>query len=448
MDPKPLSLSASETAPATTRPIRMAATLIVLRDGGEGLEVLLLRRAEKANDQNSGASVFPGGVLDAHDRGLHAHCCGLDDAEASIRLAVESGGLDFYAAAVRECFEEAGLLFACDAEGRLVTLDSMGASEQDAMREAASQGTDALLALCGRRGWRLAVDRLAYFSHWLTPPGMPRRFDTRFFVALMPSGQTVKPDGRETVDHLWLRPAEALTPGRKLKLMNVTRRILEQLSAFPTAQACMAYARALGRIPLVMPRVAEGPEGRRAVNVEEPAYAEIGHLDPDGKGDARYALEPSWVTRLSSRVLRVAGSGKPQAGWHSYFVGGDRNEWALIDPVATDDAQLAILRAAAPGPVRWILSTRGSAETVLVAQADAGEPWAAAVVTALGRGEQLDLGGASLRAIRAPSDSEASSFLLVEERMLFSGGHDPQVLEADAGFDWIAPGIGFLQAHT
>jgi 8-oxo-dGTP pyrophosphatase MutT (NUDIX family) len=399
----------------------MAATLIVLRDGARGLEVLMLRRAEKPNDQNSGASVFPGGVLDANDRNLHAHCFGLDDARASARLAVASGGLDFYAAAVRECFEESGLLFACDIEGRPAALDAMDPADQDALREAATQSTDALLAACEHRGWKLAVDRLAYFGHWLTPPGMPRRFDTRFFVALAPAMQSVKPDGSETVDHQWLRPAEALDPARELKLMNVTRRILEQLSTFEAANACMAYARALGHVPLNMPRIAHGPEGRRAINIEEPAYDEIGYLDPDGKGDARYALEPGRVTRLSARVWRLAGD-----DGHTYLVGGERNEWALIDP-PTDERRLALLGAAAIGPIRWTLSTKEAANTVL-------RP-----------GEELDLGGARLRAL------PGASFLLVEEGMLFSGDHDPRPLAdhaAQAAFQWIAASGGFLRSYS
>eukprot|EP01036_Dinobryon_divergens_P045280 gene45281-60479_t len=104
------------------------------------------------------------------------------------------------------------------------------------MRHAAEQGTDALLSMCESHGWQLAADRLAYFTHWLTPPGMPRRFDTRFFLASMPDAQTVRPDGRETVEHMWLQPAEAVAPVRGLKLMNVTRRILEQLAQFRSVQ--------------------------------------------------------------------------------------------------------------------------------------------------------------------------------------------------------------------
>ena len=399
------------TTPASSpRPIRTAATLVVLRDGSEGLEALMLRRADKANDQNSGASVFPGGVVDAHDRHLHPLCAGLDDAAASARLSVAEGGLDFYAAAMRECFEEAGLLYANDAEGHPVQLFDLPPGELAAMRDAAEQGTDALPALCESRGWRLAGDRVVYFGHWLTPPGMPRRFDTRFFVALMPAGQEVRPDGRETVEHMWLRPADALDPARGLKLMNVTRRVLQQLDAFTRADEFLAHARQLREIPLNMPRLADGPRGPRAVNIEEPAYEEIGHLDPEGRGDARYALEAGLVTRLSDSVVRVVGS----AGDNSYLVGGTEG-WALIGPAPLDDA----LRAAAPGPVRWTVT----------AQSD----WP---------GGRLDLGGATLEMLK--SGDGAPSVLLVEERMLFTGPNVTTTGKNDA-IEWIAPSHGFIR---
>lgn len=398
-------------APASTpRPIRTAATLVVLRDGSEGLEALMLRRAEKANDQNSGASVFPGGVVDAHDRHLHPLCAGLDDAAASARLAVPEGGLDFYAAAIRECFEEAGLLFANDGANLPVRLIDLPSGELTTMRDAAEQSTDALLAMCRQRGWRLAGDRVVYFGHWLTPPGMPRRFDTRFFVALMPAGQEVHPDGRETIEHMWLRPADALDPARGLKLMNVTRRVLQQLDAFQRADEFMAHARQLRQIPLNMPRLADGPEGRRAVNIEEPAYDEIGHLDPEGRGDARYALEAGLVTRLSDRVIRVVGG----AGDNSYLVGGSAG-WALIGPAPLDDA----LRAVAPGPVRWTVT----------AQPD----WP---------GDTLDLGDATLRMLK--SGEGMPGFLLVEERMLFTAPHVTTTGKNDA-IAWVAPSQGFIR---
>ena len=105
-------------------PPRQSASLIVLRDGADGLEVLMLRRAERAGDQNSGAAVFPGGLSTTQDRARTRSAYGLDDARASARLGWPAGGLDYWVAAIRECFEEAGLLFAVDAGGQWVDLDA------------------------------------------------------------------------------------------------------------------------------------------------------------------------------------------------------------------------------------------------------------------------------------------------------------------------------------
>jgi 8-oxo-dGTP pyrophosphatase MutT (NUDIX family) len=447
----------SATAPATPpqpapRPVRIAATLILLRDGASGMEVLLLRRADKADDQNSGASVFPGGVVDTHDRSLHLMCKGLDDAGASRRLGVAEGGLDYYAAAVRECFEEAGVLFACDAEDRVVELDRLPASRLEAMRHAAEQGTDALLAMCDAQGWRLAVDRLAYFSHWLTPPGMPRRFDTRFFIAEMPAGQGVKPDGRETVEHMWLKPADAVHPDRGLKLMNVTRRTLEQLAAFESTASCMAHARGLAGIVLNMPRLADGPAGRRAVNIDEPAYQEIGRLDPHGNGHARYALEAGLAMQLSARVRRVtgsAGASLSEPGSNSYFIGGESGPWALIAPLPHGALPNELLRKTAPGEVQWLLSTAPRTEAADEALESLRSSWPGAVALWPAPGESLDLGGATLVALPGPGGTSAPAlqFLLPEESTLFTGAADPTAVHAGNEVEWIAPASGFLLRH-
>ncbi len=427
------------TAP---RPIRTAATLILLRDGERGMEVLLLRRADKADDQNSGASVFPGGVVDAHDRSLHRMCRGFDDRAASERLGVAEGGLDYYAAAVRECFEEAGVLFASDADDRLVALDGLPTGRLEAMRHAAEQGTDALLAMCEAEGWRLAVARLAYFSHWLTPPGMPRRFDTRFFVARMPAAQRVRPDGRETVEHMWLAPAEAADPARGLKLMNVTGRTLEQLAQFRSADECMAHARALARMPLNMPRLADGPGGRRAVNIDEPAYEEIGLVDPEGTGHgghARHGLAPGLVTPLMPRVRRVAGPGG-DAGPHGYVVGAEAGPLALIDPLPAGGDAAEALRAAAAAPVRWLLSTAPRTPAAEAALHRLASSWPGASARWPAPGEKLVLDGATLEVLPSPAQG-ARQFLLAEEGLLFTGAAAPA--EA-ASAEWIAPAAGFL----
>jgi 8-oxo-dGTP pyrophosphatase MutT (NUDIX family) len=416
----------------------MAATLIVLRDGSQGLEVLMLRRAEKANDQNSGASVFPGGVIDAHDRGLHGFCNGLDDGAASERLGVPEGGLDYYAAAIRECFEEAGVLFATDGAGQIVALDKLPPDQLATMRHAAEQGTDALLSLCEQHGWKLATDRLAYFSHWLTPPGMPRRFDTRFFLAAMPEVQSVRPDGRETIEHMWLRPAEAVAPARGLKLMNVTRRILEGLAQFDSVAGLMAHAHGLKHIPRVMPRLADGPAGRRPVNMEEPSYEEVGHLDPDGEGGGRYAHEAGLVTRLSARVVRVTGDAQGALA-HSYFVGTAGGDCALIDALPASPAHIEALVAAAPGRVRWLLSTQAITEETTRAL----DAWPDA--STLPPGERIELGDATLRVLLGDGEAQPRRFLLVEERVLFTGTPDDHAA-GENEIRWIAPRHGFLHS--
>ena len=436
-------LNPEPAATAAPRPVRLAAALIVLRDGSQGLETLLLRRADKANDQNSGATVFPGGLVDSFDRHLHACCAGIDDASASARLSLAEGGLDSYAAAVRECFEEAGVLFACEADGQLVELDRYSAAERDAMRQAAVAGTDALFALCDARGWQLAADRLAYFSHWLTPPGMARRYDTRFFVALMPPGQTPRHDGQEIVEHDWRRPVDALDPARGLKLLNVTRRLLEKLSTFGTAEACLAHARGLREIRLELPRLANGPGGLRPVNTGEPAHEEIGLVDPLGQGHARYALEPGLVMRLAPRVWRVtAGGPDGAAGAHSYFVGGTDGPWALIDPMPQDAEHARVLHAAAPGPVRSILFTHAAGKSL---GAELQAEWPEAAGPAPVPGETLVLGDATLKVLPVPGDAQARRYLLAPDGMLFTGCCGAQALPEDEdAVAWIAPARGFL----
>ncbi|MBW8719097.1 MAG: NUDIX hydrolase, partial [Variovorax paradoxus] len=362
-------------------------------------------------------------------------CRGLDESAASARLGLPEGGLDYYAAAVRECFEEAGVLFASDADDRLVELDGLPPGRLEAMRHAAEQGTDALLAMCEAQGWRLAMDRLAYFSHWLTPPGMPRRFDTRFFIAQMPPAQSVKPDGRETVAHMWLKPAEAAHPRSGLKLMNVTRRTLEELAGFGSAADCMAHARALTRIVLNMPRLADGPAGRRAVNIDEAAYEEIGHLDPNGNGYAHYALEPGQVTRLSARVVRVAGAADSQ---HGYFVGGEGGHWALIDPPPH-----GLARDAAPGQVKWLLWTAADTQPSAASLDALRSAWPDAAVLRPAPGEVLRLGGATLHVRQhGPADQATRQLLLAEDRMLFTGPAAAAHATGDA--EWIAPASGFI----
>ncbi len=200
-------------------PLRDAATVMLVRDApdGGGLEVAMLRR-NLNSDFVGGAYVFPGGAVDPDDchTNLEAVCVGRSDADASERLGIERGGLAFWVAAIRECFEEAGVLLARRADGDVITFTD---PEVDARfiehRRAVDSGERRLVEVCAEEGLRLAVDGMHYFSHWITPEGPPRRYDTRFFVAAAPPEQYPLHDDRETIANLWVRPQDALDAAKR-----------------------------------------------------------------------------------------------------------------------------------------------------------------------------------------------------------------------------------------
>ncbi|HSE00861.1 MAG TPA: hypothetical protein VLB72_09025, partial [Burkholderiales bacterium] len=177
-----------------------AATLMLVRDALHGLEVLMLQRSQ-ALAFMPGVHVFPGGALDAADDSpaLRALCAGIDDAAASRALGIQRGGLAHWIAAIREAFEEAGILLAYDAAGGIVSVDEATAERYRAQRRALDEGRSDFAEFMVGEGLRLAVDRLRYFGHWITPVGSPRRYDTRFFVAVAPEGQEARHDERETI---------------------------------------------------------------------------------------------------------------------------------------------------------------------------------------------------------------------------------------------------------
>lgn len=203
-------------------------------------------------------------MLDARDRECRSVVgAGLDDELASARLGLESGGLDFYVAAVRECFEESGLLFATDASGSLATLaeTAPGSAAIAACRGPLHRGDLRLEDVCRECGLRLAVDRLVYFGHWLTPVGRPKRFDTRFFLAEAPAGQVATPDDAETLEQRWFAPADALAQSARLKLVTPTVKTLEAIARFETVPALFAWASAPRLIVPSMPHMGVGRQG-------------------------------------------------------------------------------------------------------------------------------------------------------------------------------------------
>ena len=244
---------------------RPAATVMTLRDRPQGYEILMLQRNLKS-DFVGGAHVFPGGGVDHADlefaaRGL---VVGLNDEEASQRLDLVSGGLAYYAACLRELFEEAGLLIACSVNGdpRLFT-DADTIRRMAAHRRAVNNGTMSFADVLEQEALRLDVRGVEYVAHWVTPVGPPRRFDTRFFIAVAPPDQVATHDAGETVADRWIRPVDALHAYERgeFEMILPTIRNLESIAEYSCALDVLEYARSLERVVCVEPRIVQGTDG-------------------------------------------------------------------------------------------------------------------------------------------------------------------------------------------
>jgi 8-oxo-dGTP pyrophosphatase MutT (NUDIX family) len=250
------------TVPREVTP-RLAATTILVRARGDQPEILLLKRGERARFMPN-AYVFAGGALDPNDESVdvYAHCSGLDDALASEQLKLPSNGLRFFVAAVREAFEECGLLLAYDDRGEIADLSSWDEASLSETRLKISAGLLSLAELCRAHGWRLAVDKLAFFSHWITPPGSVR-FDTRFFLCEVPPRQTASLVGSEMSQLVWHTADEALAEhqSKKLLLMYPTRAILREIAALRDIDELFHFARQPRKIAPITPVL---PAGVRA----------------------------------------------------------------------------------------------------------------------------------------------------------------------------------------
>lgn len=417
---------------------RFAATVVVVRDAAGGLEVLMLRRTQ-SRDHTSGAWVFPGGLLDANDRLGHTLCVGIDDREASAKLGVDTGGLDYYVAAIRECFEEAGILFAIDERGRPIDMLVDTGTRLADQRGPLHRGERSIADICTAEGLRLAAGELHYIAHWITPPGRVKRFDTRFFLAVLPAGQSSAHDALETVDHAWLRPADALSRASELNLLTPQRSLLATIGKHQHTDSLLAWARAPREIVTVAPRLAMSANGLQTIQPHEPAWAEVGLIDPDGLGTAWSELRPGVAVRVTPDVLRVTS----ESGSNTYLVGGSSG-CTVIDAGPADERHLDAVIAAAPGRIERIVSTDAmpSAGAAMLS-ARTGAP-----LQDVREGETVRAAdAASLRAMAPPDAPAQRMFLLVEAQLLFTGGIDAATWpSAHDGIAWIAPAQGFLRS--
>lgn len=466
--------------------IRPAATLALTRDTENGLQVLLLQRTWDAVFM-PGYYVFPGGAVDATDDHCQRWLQGHSDESASHSLGLAEGGAGYMIAAIRECFEEAGLLLAMNPNGQL--LDSSHSAILNE-REAMNRGQSTLAELCDRYQLTLPLDRLAYLSHWVTPPGAPRRFDTRFFVAVAPPNQHASHDGVETISHVWLSPKQALEDhrlGRRL-LGPPTLRTLRILSDFDHTKALMAYAHGESAEPFPNePWPARKGDQQIVIEPGTPAYDEIRKLDPDRLGGASATISPGIPVTLGPGVQRLtAGNAGMMTGpgTNTYVLGPPGN-YTIIDPGPADEQHIARIleltrheitqvlvththRDHSPG-ARWLQQATGATVLGMAAPNEPTQDQDFQPSRHLIDGEQVATGAGPLTVIHTPGHaSNHLCYLLEPQNILFSGDHIMQgstvVINPPDGnmaayldslnrlllntIAYVAPGHGFLMAHA
>ena len=325
-------------------PLRPAATVLLLRDGPQGIEVLMTRRSPNASFA-PGAYVFPGGGIDAADTQAHA--------QARRRLTQSDLHLTQAIAAIRESFEELGILLARHADGRWADAADITALDRHAP----------FTPQCAARGLTLAADQVFVLAHWITDRDLPRRFDVPFLVARMPQGQEPVADGTEQFEPVWVRPADALArhAAGQFFIIFPTIRTLDRLQAYATVDAVLA-ACAASESPLwtSCPR-AGWLAGKEARYMEhEPPFGELELVSPDGQIQHPLDWQHDHPVALLRNVQRLTAANPgfmTGPGTNSYLVGDPDTGFIAIDPGPDDAAHIDRLWRAAGGQIHWIVCT-------------------------------------------------------------------------------------------
>jgi len=434
--PRPSQLLHPPYLPVTPRP---AATMLLLRDGAGGLEVLMTRRSMKASFA-PGAYVFPGGGVDAADAQAHAL--------AARRPGQDGQQLTEAIAALRESFEELGILLARHADGRWASQDDIDALDR--------QGRFA--EQCAARGLTLATDQMHRLARWITDRNFPKRFDVPFLVARMPEGQQPVADESEQFEPVWLRPADALArhAAGQLHMIFPTVRTLEWLQRHERVDSVLAACAATEE-PLwtTCPR-GGWLAGREAYCMEhEPAYGELELTCPDGQVAHHLDWQSEHAVALLRNVQRLTAPNPgvmTGPGTNSYLVGDPATGHVAIDPGPDDAEHVDRLWRAAGGDIRAIVCTHshpdhspgaarlqalcergGRARPPILGLASGPHARADSRFTPereLADGERLLLQGPegrpghSLRVLHTPGHTANHLCLLLEEDgLLFSGDH-------------------------
>ena len=427
--PRSSQLLHPQREPAVPRP---AATVLLLRDGAQGFEVLMTRRSPSASFA-PGAYVFPGGGIDEADAAAHAM--------AARRPAQSALQLTQAIAAIRESFEELGVLLARRADGR-------PADDQDI---AALQRHPPFFAQCQARGLTLAADQVYLLAHWITDRDLPRRFDVPFLVARMPEGQAPVADEAEQFEPAWVQPADALSRHKAGSFFMIfpTIRTLERLAQFDSVDAVLRACAGGQPLWTSCPRagLVNGAEARYMEH--EAPYGELALVNPDGQLLHHLDWRTDQPVPLLRNVTRLTAPNPgvmTGPGTNSYLIGDPATGYLAIDPGPNEPEHLERLWRAAGGDIRMIVCTHShpdhspgarplqamcKVKPPILGLASAPTARAASEFTpdrALAHGEQLVLEGTGLRhtlqVIHTPGHAANHLCLaLLEDGLLFSGDH-------------------------
>ena len=321
-----------------------AATVLLLRDSPQGLEVLMTRRSMRASFA-PGAYVFPGGGIEAADAQSHA---------ASTRRATQSDAqLTQAIAAIRESFEELGILLARRPDGTHPSTDEIAQMNRQAP----------FAAQCAERGLRLDGAAVFLLAHWITDRDLPRRFDVPFLVARMPEGQTPVADESEQFEPVWVRPAEALSrhAAGQFFIIFPTIRTLQRLQDYPTVDAVLSACSA-NEAPLFVscPRAGQlGGQESRHMEHEAP-FGELALVCPDGQTTHPLDWQSEQPVPLLKNVQRLTAPNPgfmTGPGTNSYLVGDPGTGYIVIDPGPDEPLHQERLWRAAGGDIRAIVCT-------------------------------------------------------------------------------------------
>ena len=336
-----------------------AATVLLLRDaprpgGGSTLQVLMTRRSDKASFV-PGAYVFPGGGIETQDAGPATH------ALADHRPAQTAARLTDALAAIRESFEELGVLLARHGDGRWA-----GADDIAAIARQAPAGTT-FAAQCAARGLRLAADRVYWLAHWTADRNLPKRFAVPFLVARMPEGQEPVADESEQFEPVWVSPADALARHEAGQFFMIfpTIRTLQRLAQFADVDAVLAAVAHEQPLWVSSPRsgLLGGKEAR--FMEDEAPFGELALVTPTGRGEHALDWQSETPVPLLKNVQRLTAPNPgvmTGPGTNSYLVGDPATGYIAIDPGPADTEHLDKLWRAAGGDIRMIVCTHSHAD--------------------------------------------------------------------------------------